>query len=98
MWYYCVNGKVNGPVDDRQLKALAEQEVFSPIDQVNKQGTLEWVDAGKVKGLFPSEIVMHYIAKRNKAEATAKTLELLMRYGLALVAVIVIAFLFYRGM
>ncbi len=95
MWYYCVDGKVYGPVDDKELKSIADKGIINPLYQVNKQGTTFWTNAGNVKGLFPSELVMHYQDMYTRKEQSRAVLDQLTRYALAAIGILAVTYIFY---
>ena len=53
-YYYSREGERFGPVPGEQLKQLAATGQLEPHDLVWKQGMANWVEAARVKGLFPS--------------------------------------------
>ncbi|MBY0456294.1 MAG: GYF domain-containing protein, partial [Gemmataceae bacterium] len=69
-WYVSRDGRVFGPWTDAQLKAAAAKDTLRPTDLVNLAGEPKWVEARRVKGLFPAA------PPSPKADtAEAKTLE-----------------------
>ena len=53
-WYFTRNGKDRlGPFTSKQLWQLAVLEQLLPTDMVFLEGGRKWVQANKVKGLFP---------------------------------------------
>ncbi len=54
-WYYSKNNQQQGPVSPEQLKQLAASGQLQPSDLVWKEGMGQWVEARKLKGLFPTE-------------------------------------------
>ena len=63
-WYYTCLGEKNGPVSDRELKALADRGELLPDDDVWHEGMPEWKPAKRIKGLFtspPTAGLPHYI-------------------------------------
>ena len=53
-WYYKQNNEQHGPVSTEQLKQLASRGQIQPTDLICKQGTDQWIPAGRVKGLLPA--------------------------------------------
>lgn len=53
-WYYLTDEEPQGPVSAEQLKKLAAAGQLAPDDMVWKEGMDDWVDASKLKGLFPT--------------------------------------------
>jgi hypothetical protein len=53
-YYYSREGERFGPVPGDQLKQLAASGQLEPHDLVWKQGMANWVEAARVKGLFPN--------------------------------------------
>jgi hypothetical protein len=51
-WYVLRNKQPMGPVSQAQLRDLAAAGKLSPADKVLRAGTLRWVAAGQVNGLF----------------------------------------------
>ena len=56
-WYYSESGQQAGPVSSEQLKQLATSGQLQPSDLVWKDGMGQWVEARKIKGLFPQQAV-----------------------------------------
>lgn len=56
-WFYSTNGKQYGPVEARQLQQLASTGQLGVQDLVWKDGMLEWLPAGRVKGLFAHRVL-----------------------------------------
>ena len=54
-WFYSKHGQQQGPVSSEQLKQLAASGQLQPTDLVWKDGMGQWVEARKVKGLFPAQ-------------------------------------------
>jgi len=54
-WYYGRSGQHSGPISSQALKELANCGKLLPSDLVWKDGLSEWVEAKKIKGLFPPE-------------------------------------------
>ncbi|MFO0804357.1 MAG: DUF4339 domain-containing protein [Gemmataceae bacterium] len=52
-WYYSVGGAVRGPISSQALVSLANGGQLLPTDLVWKDGMAEWVQARKIKKLFP---------------------------------------------
>ena len=53
-WYVSRNGKRRGPLSDDQLKQAVANGKVTHRDFVWYDGLQDWVEAGKVKGLFAS--------------------------------------------
>lgn len=53
-WYYSKGGQREGPVPSEQLKELAASGQLAPTDLVWKEGMAQWVEASKIKGLYPA--------------------------------------------
>jgi len=53
-WCYKQNNEQHGPVSSEQLKQLASRGQIQPTDLICKQGTDQWIPAGRVKGLLPA--------------------------------------------
>ena len=51
-WLVIVRGKQRGPFSSRQLRSLARHNQLGPGDLVSREGSLRWVPASKVRGLF----------------------------------------------
>jgi hypothetical protein len=51
-WLYLEQEEQKGPVSDEGLRALARKGVITPQTRIWKEGMADWVNAGKVKGLF----------------------------------------------
>jgi outer membrane protein assembly factor BamE (lipoprotein component of BamABCDE complex) len=56
-WYYAKGGQRQGPVVDEELKRLAATGQLQASDLVWKEGMAQWVEASKIKGLFPAEVL-----------------------------------------
>jgi len=54
-WYVKSEGQPKGPFTANQLKKLALQRSISPRTVVRKGAAGRWVQAGRVKGLFPQK-------------------------------------------
>lgn len=54
-WYCIIDGEEQGPVDGRWLTEAVRQNHLLPTDMVRKDGRTRWVEARKIKGLFPAE-------------------------------------------
>jgi len=52
-WYYLNNNEKVGPVSAARLKKLAATGEIKPSDLVWKEGLTDWVEAKRLKGLFP---------------------------------------------
>jgi hypothetical protein len=52
-WYYARGGVQAGPAPASELKRMAETGQLLPSDFVRKANTTQWIEAGKVRGLFP---------------------------------------------
>ncbi|MEI8229456.1 MAG: DUF4339 domain-containing protein [Planctomycetota bacterium] len=52
-WYYSRDGKRVGPLSASDLKKAADNGHLTRADLVWKEGLSEWVQATRVKGLFP---------------------------------------------
>jgi hypothetical protein len=46
MWYYLVDGRQEGPVDDAQFESLIEQGVINSESQIWKEGQADWTPLG----------------------------------------------------
>ena len=66
-WYYTKQSKTFGPFSSTQLRQLADSGLIQPSDCVWRDGLLEWIYAGSVKGLFPDG------AKQPTADQTSPT-------------------------
>ena len=51
-WFVVVNEAVVGPLDDAQLRDLANQGLLQPEGKVSRQKDGPWVNASRVRGLF----------------------------------------------
>ncbi len=51
-WYYLVNGQQQGPIGSDQLKQMAASGQLQPTDMIWREGLADWVQAGRIKGLF----------------------------------------------
>ena len=51
-WFYAKNDQPCGPVSPVELKKFAEEGELHEEDLVWREGMVEWVPAGKIKGLF----------------------------------------------
>ena len=54
-WFHANGGQQQGPVSTEQLKQLAASGQLHPGDPVLKDGMGQWVEARKIKGLFPAQ-------------------------------------------
>jgi uncharacterized protein DUF4339 len=54
VWYYAHDGAQTGPVSFGDLRAAVASGQLGPEDLVWKEGTVDWVPARTVAGLFPS--------------------------------------------
>lgn len=54
-WYVQHNGKTVGPVSAAKLRQLAEAAKISPKTRIRPGEDGDWVNASRVKGLFPSD-------------------------------------------
>ena len=54
-WFYSKSGQQLGPIPSEQLKQLATSGQLQPSDLVWKDGMGQWVEARKIKGLFPAQ-------------------------------------------
>ena len=54
-WFFSKSGQQQGPVSTEQLKQLAASGQLHPGDLVLKDGMGQWVEARKIKGLFPAQ-------------------------------------------
>ena len=52
-WFFSKSGQQLGPVSSEQLKQLADSGHLQPSDLVWRDGMGQWVEARKIKGLFP---------------------------------------------
>jgi len=52
-WFYKRDGQRQGPINDSELRMLAEDGGLSTEDLVWKEGLEEWRKASSLKGLFP---------------------------------------------
>jgi hypothetical protein len=55
-WYYAKGNRQLGPVSSTELKQLSESGRLVPDDLVWREGMVEWIAAGKVKGLFDEPV------------------------------------------
>lgn len=53
-WFYLQNDEEKGPVDAEALRELVRQGVIDRQTLVWKDGMDDWMEAGRVKGLFPT--------------------------------------------
>src|SRR5690349_17577060 len=53
-WYYAIEGRQRGPVDEQTLRSLAAQGVLRPFDLVWCDGMGDWQAAETMPWLFPS--------------------------------------------
>lgn len=53
-WHYAQGGKQFGPVASAELRSLASSGVLRPTDLVWKPGMEQWVQAVRLRGLFPA--------------------------------------------
>ncbi len=56
-WFFSKGGQQLGPVSSEQLKQLAASDQLQPSDLVWKDGMSQWIEARKVKGVFPPPTV-----------------------------------------
>ena len=54
-WYYSAEGEEHGPVSAAELRQFATSGQLQSDDLVWKEGLDEWVEARKIKGLFPTD-------------------------------------------
>ncbi len=54
-WFWAHDGKKHGPVESMEIHALARSGRLLPTDLIWKEGLADWVEARKVKGLFPNQ-------------------------------------------
>jgi tetratricopeptide (TPR) repeat protein len=52
-WFYLKDGRQLGPVSGAALKVLAESGQIRPDFKIWREGLPEWVEARRVRGLFP---------------------------------------------
>jgi hypothetical protein len=52
-WFYLRGGNQAGPISSAGLKRLVETGQLAPTDFVRKGSSGKWIEAGKVRGLFP---------------------------------------------
>ncbi len=55
-WFCKISGKEVGPLSSQQLKALVTKGTLAPEHRVRRGTEGGWVLAGRVKGLFPSDV------------------------------------------
>ena len=53
VWLVVIQGSQCGPMSNTELKALADSGQLKPTDYVWKEGLTEWIQARKIKSLFP---------------------------------------------
>jgi hypothetical protein len=51
-WYVLIDGSIQGPLDSRGLRSLAERGQLQPLDQIRLGTDGSWNLAGDVTGLF----------------------------------------------
>ena len=51
-WYFAQKDQKFGPVSSQKLKALAQSGQLKTVDLIWKEGMENWVQAGRLKGLF----------------------------------------------
>lgn len=68
-WYYSIDGKTHGPVDDASLKRMAESLAIKPHYLVNKEGSDKWTEAVKIKGLFSEDALVKFAESKMAQEA-----------------------------
>src|SRR3954447_25240170 len=51
-WYYAIDGRQRGPVDETTLRALAAQGVLRREDLIWTDGMVDWAAAGTMPWLF----------------------------------------------
>jgi hypothetical protein len=56
VWYYAHDGAQTGPVSFGDLRAAVASGQLGPEDLVWKEGTVDWVPARSVAGLFPTVV------------------------------------------
>lgn len=52
-WYYSKNGQKIGPVDEAEIRRLAQTGRLAPADLVWRTGEANWAQAASIPGLFP---------------------------------------------
>jgi len=55
-WFYSRSGDERGPVLPLGLKAMADSGTLKPSDSVREEGTLDWIAAGRLSGLFARQV------------------------------------------
>jgi hypothetical protein len=73
-WYYSRKGVQAGPVSATELKKLASSGRLAPTDLVRKADSSKWVQAGKVRGLFPEENTAEPLPLTSDSHEEAPTL------------------------
>ncbi len=70
-----VGDKTVGPLDSGKLRRLAAEGRLSPDALISYDGATRWVNAGTVKGLFPSQdaVSKTRVSTANKSIATANS-------------------------
>lgn len=53
-WYCNINGRDLGPLSTHEIRAMAERGDLLPADLVRQGKNRPWVQAARVKGLFPA--------------------------------------------
>ncbi len=56
LWYYLIDQEQQPPVTFEELQQLATDGMLAPTDLVWTQGMGVWLEAGKIKKLFPSGV------------------------------------------
>ena len=74
-FFFTQNGRQCGPVSAAQLKKLANSGRLMPSDDVKKEGTDKWVNAGTIKGLFPPTGPLGAILEELEEDALQATAE-----------------------
>ncbi|HND53039.1 MAG TPA: protein kinase [Pirellulaceae bacterium] len=69
-WYCKVAGKEHGPLTAQQLVGLVKSQQLKPTDLVRRHDS-KWVQAAKVKGLFPETPSSQQLTSSSSAEVTA---------------------------
>jgi len=64
-WYYELNGEQRGPCSSSEIRKLAESQQITPNTQVRLDGTSDWVDADRIKGLFKIPPKKHPIPSKH---------------------------------
>lgn len=55
-WYVRQDDKQYGPISDALLKQWALEGTITPLTQVLKEGRTQWVEASRIRGLFPERL------------------------------------------